>query len=142
MEKLTRGIRNNNPFNIRISYNSWLGKVKSSKNSDKVFEQFRDIDYGLRAGIQLLRGYITRGYDTPRKIINRFAPSYENDVESYLNYVCHVSHVLPDMKICFNTFEFFKLCLAICYYESHYVLNLEKYRDVCERFGICKPFLN
>lgn len=140
MEVVTRGISNKNPFNIRISSNSWKGKISNYKNTDKVFEQFIDIDYGLRAGIQLLRGYINRGINTPRSIINRFAPSIENDVESYLNYICHVSNVLPDMKICFNTIEFYSLCAAICFYESNFVFTSFKYRDVCCRFNLCKPY--
>lgn len=139
-EKVTRGLRNKNPFNIRFSYNSWLGKVKYSKNSDKVFEQFRHIDYGLRAGIQLLRGYITRGYDTPRKIINRFAPSSENDTNSYLHFVCEFMDVSPDTKISFNSFDFFNLCAAICKYESHYDFVPDKYRFICKGFRLCEPF--
>ena len=140
MEKITRGIRNKNPFNIRISYNSWLGKVKSSKNSDKAFEQFRDIDYGLRAGIQLLRGYIIRGYDTPKLIINRFAPPSENDTNSYLDFVCGFCDVTSQAKILFNSIDFYNLCAAICKIESNYDFTPDKYREVCCRFNLCKPY--
>ena len=54
----TRGIRNNNPFNIKKSPNKWLGK--KSVSSDPVFEQFETMDYGIRAGIVLLRRYVKR----------------------------------------------------------------------------------
>ena len=140
MEEVTRGIRNKNPFNIRISDNSWLGKVKYSRNSDKAFEQFRHIDYGLRAGIQLLRGYIYRGYDTPRKIINRFAPSSENNVDEYLHWIYTFVALSPDEPIRFNTMEFYKLCSAICMYESRYDFSVAKYIDVCKRFRLSIPF--
>ena len=49
----TRGIRNKNPFNIKLSHNSWLGKVSNDKNTDRVFEQFYQMDYGLRTGMHL-----------------------------------------------------------------------------------------
>ena len=64
----TRGIRNNNPFNIKRSSSRWLGKVPFKDSSDQVFEQFTDIDYGLRAGFILLRNYIKRGDNTYQKI--------------------------------------------------------------------------
>ena len=140
MDKVTRGIRNNNPFNIRYSNNNWLGKVEYYKNSDKAFEQFLDIDYGLRAGIQLLRGYISRGYDTPRLIINRFAPPTENETNSYLHSVYCFSGVTLDTKILYNSFDFYNLCKAICKIESNYDFTPEHYRDVCLRFKLCKPY--
>ena len=140
MEKITRGIRNKNPFNIRISENCWLGKVKYCRNTDKAFEQFRHIDYGLRAGIQLLRGYIIRGYDTPRKIINRFAPPSENDTNSYLDFVCGFCDVTSETKISFNSFVFYNLCASICKIESNYDFTFDRYRDVCIRFKLCRPY--
>ena len=56
----TRGKRNNNPFNIiKNTSNAWLGKVPSDLSNDSKFEQFLDIKYGIRAGLILLRRYIT-----------------------------------------------------------------------------------
>lgn len=136
MEKVIRGIRNKNPFNIKISNNSWLGKINVKRNTDKTFEQFRELDYGLRAGIQLLRGYIIRGFDTPESIISRFAPSSENDSKSYLKFVCNVCNFAPDVNLRCNSIEFYRLCAAICTYESKYDLSLDKYRAVCTRFRI------
>lgn len=140
MSKVTRGIRNNNPFNIRYSTNSWLGKVKYSKNTDKVFEQFRDIDYGLRAGILLLRGYIKRGYDTPKLIINRFAPPSENNTVEYIHWLYTYGGLTSDVHITFNSFAFYKLCEAVCMYESGYHLTVEKFCDVCKRFSLSNSY--
>lgn len=42
---LPRGIRNNNPLNIKIG-NDWKGEVP---NTDGTFEQFESMEYGLRA---------------------------------------------------------------------------------------------
>ena len=55
MEK-PRGIRNNNPLNIRKG-NNWQGEI--SPQSDKEFEQFESMTMGVRAGMKILRNYIT-----------------------------------------------------------------------------------
>lgn len=85
MSNITRGVRNNNPFNIKISKSSWLGKVSS--NTDGIFEQFESMSYGLRAGVKLLLNYVRSGYNRPRAIISRFAPSSENNLGAYLAYL-------------------------------------------------------
>lgn len=82
---LPRGIRNNNPLNIRIG-NRWWGEVGCP--SDKDFEQFTCMLYGLRAGFILLRRYIERYHlDTITEIISRWAPSNENATRAYINRV-------------------------------------------------------
>lgn len=132
----TRGIRNKNPFNVRYTSNGWLGKVKRNKK-DPQFEEFSNMAYGIRCGILLLRGYIFRGYDTLAKIINRFAPASENDVMSYITYICDNNPLLAiDKKIEVNSIEFFLLCRAICKYESKYDLDLDTYNDVKKKFHI------
>ena len=136
MENIARGKRNKNPFNIKISNNSWLGKINVKRNTDKTFEQFRELDYGLRAGIQLLRGYIIRGFDTPFAIISRFAPPSENNSGEYIHWIKTYAGLDPDDKIRCNSFDFYKLCEAVCMYESGYHLTVEKFRDVCNRFRI------
>lgn len=131
----SRGIRNKNPFNIKLSQNSWLGKVSNAKNTDRVFEQFRDIDYGLRAGMQLLRGYISRGFDTPEKIIKRFAPSDENNTNAYLCYVLE-SPLHSDDILSINSLSFYWLCQKICMYESQYDFTYDDYIRIKMRFRI------
>lgn len=87
MEKtsLPRGIRNNNPLNIRIG-NHWIGEVKEP--TDKEFEQFTDIIYGLRAGFKILKRYIKcYGYNTVHDIISRWAPASENNTTHYIMVV-------------------------------------------------------
>lgn len=88
-----RGLRNNNPFNIRKSNNDWVGKTYFAKG-DKDFEQFSCMYYGLRAGMKLLVNYVNKGIDTPRKIIERFAPSTENNTDAYLHFVIRNSRGL------------------------------------------------
>lgn len=97
--KIPRGIRNNNPLNIRFSeYNEWLGRVSKDK-SDNSFEEFIHLYYGIRAGIILLRRYIERGINTPRLIIGHWAPSNENDTQKYIENVCEWTNLPADKKL-------------------------------------------
>jgi len=82
----TRGIRNNNPGNLRKNKaNNWQGKINSS---DKDFEQFINIAMGLRASMITLRTYQNKhNLKTIRQIINRWAPNNENKTEKYISAV-------------------------------------------------------
>lgn len=92
-----RGIRNNNPLNIRIG-NTWLGEVPNPTDSE--FEQFVSVRYGLRAAFYILRRYIRRyGRNTPAKIIRAWAPAVENNTLRYIEVVCKRSLIAPDEVI-------------------------------------------
>lgn len=92
-----RGIRNNNPLNIRIG-NTWLGEVPNPTDSE--FEQFVSVRYGLRAAFYILRRYIRRyGRNTPAKIIRAWAPAIENNTQRYIEVVCKRSLIAPDEVI-------------------------------------------
>lgn len=114
----SRGCRNNNPFNIVKSRHNWIGKVKGD---DPKFETFVHIGYGLRAGIKLLLTYIQRGYNTPRKIINRFAPPSENATNSYLDFITYnyrgERFISPD-DVVVSLDDFAMLCSRIVKYEN------------------------
>lgn len=95
-----RGIRNNNPLNIRIG-NTWLGEVPNPTDSD--FEQFVHVKYGLRAGFCILRRYIRRyKRNTVRKIVTAWAPSTENNTERYIQLVCKFGCLEADAEIRFE----------------------------------------
>ena len=80
-----RGIRNNNPGNIRKG-NDWQGERASQ--DDAAFEQFTAPEYGIRALGKTLLNYQTRyGLKTLRGIITRWAPTSENDTEAYIAQV-------------------------------------------------------
>ena len=49
---LPRGIRNNNPLNIRRSKDQWQGMKK--EQTDSAFCQFENLAYGWRAAFKLL----------------------------------------------------------------------------------------
>ena len=98
-----RGIRNNNPLNIRIG-NTWLGEVPNPTDSD--FEQFVSPVYGLRAAFCILRRYIRRyGRDTVRKIVHSWAPSSENNCDAYVKIVCQQSKLEPDETLKYEDAE-------------------------------------
>ncbi|RMF21362.1 MAG: structural protein [Bacteroidetes bacterium] len=85
---LPRGIRNNNPGNIKINPNNpWKGKVPEQWNSDGVFEQFWSYKWGVRAMIKLLLNYMDNGFRTIRAIVNRYAPNSENPTSQYIQFV-------------------------------------------------------
>lgn len=81
---LPLGLRNNNPLNIRVSNNNWLGKVAS----DNGFEKFETLELGVRAGVKnLITYYNNYGLKTISKIIYRWSPPSENHTETYIKYV-------------------------------------------------------
>lgn len=80
-----RGVRNNNPLNIRKG-NDWQGESLISKDAE--FETFKHAKYGFRAGAKLLRNYQTRyGLNTLTDLIHRFAPPNENHTDNYVQFV-------------------------------------------------------
>ena len=56
-----RGIRNNNPLNIRyVEKNEWKGRVKNEDKKDQKFEEFVSMQWGFRAAFMLIHNYITK----------------------------------------------------------------------------------
>ena len=87
-----RGIRNNNPGNIRKGAN-WDG----STGDDGAFVIFRSPEYGIRALAKLLLNYERLyGLNTVSGIISRYAPSNENDTGSYIRSVASKLDIDPD----------------------------------------------
>lgn len=81
-----RGIRLNNPLNIRKSSNKWDGKVIPS--SDEEFEEFATIEHGIRAAIKIVHTYVRKhGCRTIEDIVKRWAPPSENNTKRYIDFV-------------------------------------------------------
>ena len=86
-----RGVRNCNPLNIERG-TKWKGL--RPEQSDKRFCQFVSMQYGWRAGLIIIRNYISghngskKSLDTIEKIINRWAPAPENPTSGYIKAVC------------------------------------------------------
>lgn len=92
-KRLPRGVRNNNPGNIRrSSANKWQGTVPPEARKDPEFEEFRTPEFGIRALAVLLINYQDRyGLRTIRQIIGRWAPPTENNTEAYVNAVARMT---------------------------------------------------
>lgn len=115
--KIPRGIRNNNPLNIRIG-NTWLGEVKNP--TDDEFEQFVHVSYGIRAGFILLKRYINRyKLNTIKKIISRWAPDNENNTHSYIEHVAKRMNIEPDTPLLYEDKS--RMCALV--YEMIYEEN-------------------
>lgn len=83
--KLPRGIRNNNPLNIRKGAR-WRGLRDFA--TDKEFCEFKSMAYGFRAAFRTLVTYYTK-HDCRNleNIIFRWAPPNENNTLAYLTHV-------------------------------------------------------
>lgn len=91
---LPRGLRNNNPGNIRRSSDVFQGETAST---DKAFKQFKTMAWGYRAMFCILRTYYLHyALHTIRQLIGRWAPSSENDTESYVWQVSDYSGIPAD----------------------------------------------
>lgn len=87
-----RGIRNNNPGNIRRSGDAWQGLAATQ--NDESFFQFTTMEYGIRAIAVILQSYyVNHGLDTVTGIISRWAPSSENATGAYIAAVSRVANV-------------------------------------------------
>lgn len=98
---LPRGIRNNNPGNIRLSADNWQGL--RTEQTDGAFFQFEQPEYGIRAMTRVLQNYQGKhGINTIRGIISRWAPGIENNTAAYIAAVSRAVGVHPDERINVN----------------------------------------
>ncbi len=107
-KKISRGIRNNNPGNIRLSNDPWQGLAEVQ--NDKEFFQFKSMAYGIRAIARTLITYQDKyNIRTIKKMAERYAPAADNnDTVDYYMKVCAVSGI----------------------YNHDKVLNFHKYEDL------------
>lgn len=86
---VTRGVRNANPGNIDYNpTNNWQGQLKVDKTIEPRFCRFDTPENGIRALGKLLQTYQSKyGLTTVEAIINRWAPSTENNTKAYVRSV-------------------------------------------------------
>ena len=83
---MSRGLRNNNPLNIRRNNTKWQGLAK--EQSDKAFFVFVAPEWGYRAALRTLQNYNrVHGLRSVREWIERWAPPCENPTDNYLQCV-------------------------------------------------------
>ena len=125
MNKVTpRGIRNNNPLNIRIG-NTWLGE--RANPVDQEFEEFVSMEYGLRAAFLILRRYIRRyKKNTVTSIVSTWAPHNENNTLRYIDTVCHKTGLEPTQPIDYEDgVTMCKLVAAMAIVECGQPINIK-----------------
>ena len=110
---LPRGIRNNNPGNIKAG-DSWQG----SAGDDGTFVIFADMSWGTRALATALANMQNRGLNTIRSLITAWAPSTENDTLSYINAVCADTGIAPDDVLSMDQQTLASLMRAIINHEN------------------------
>lgn len=98
-----RGIRNNNPLNIRKTDTAWRGKVVGS---DQEFETFATPEHGIRAAARILQTYQeTHNLDTVKGVISRWAPPSENDTSAYVQAVSIWADFEPEEPIDMGNYD-------------------------------------
>ena len=125
----SRGIRNCNPGNIRVTKDKWQGL--RSVQTDKEFFQFTEMKWGYRALIRTLQNYRKRhGCMTIADFIHRWAPSQENNTTAYIRSVCSQLGVpsvyVPDVDDCDTMCA---LAAAISKHENGVDANMKEVQD-------------
>ena len=97
--KQPRGLRNNNPLNIRRSKDKWQGL--KTLQEDKEFFQFSEMKWGWRAAFRLLCHTYYGKYKlrTIRDIIYRWAPPNENGTLVYIRSVAERTGISADKEL-------------------------------------------
>jgi len=97
--KEKRGIRNNNPGNIKKSNTKWQGKI----GEDGKFEIFDTPENGIRALTRIIKTYNNKyKLNTISGIITKWAPPRENDTKTYIKNVSNRVGINPNDKINVN----------------------------------------
>ena len=134
----TRGIRNNNPANIRRGCN-WKGLAKTQ--TDREFCQFVSMTWGVRALLITLRTYVKKyKMHTIRDIIHRWAPPSDgNATNRYIAYVEEeVEQLDAPIRLSLHDYDFlekyqhdkcilYAIAKAMCFIESRYNLDYGTY---------------
>lgn len=122
-KKVPKGVRLNNPGNLEMG-SPWQGLTKQPQ--DNRFCSFKDPTFGIRAiAVTLITYHDKRKakdgsrIDTVREVIERWAPSVENNTENYIKVVCRAMGVLPDQNIDLHKYHLIRpLVEAIIFQEN------------------------
>lgn len=122
----SRGLRNCNPGNIRITKDKWKGLRKVQE--DKSFFQFETMEYGYRALIRTLQNYRNKYLcKSITDFINRWAPPIENNTQAYVSRVCKEMNVssdyVPDIT---DKNDMCALAAAISHVENGVPANIDE----------------
>ena len=115
----TLGVRLNNPGNLEWG-SPWEGLVpreqsryyKKGTGPQQRFCEFRDAASGIRAIARTLITYFDKrkardgsAIDTVAEVVDRWAPSFENNTSAYANHVAKLMSVDPDQILDIKDYE-------------------------------------
>ena len=112
-----RGLRDNNPGNLRPGAQKWLGEIAP----DSGYCCFDMPEHGIRAMAKNVLAYQTKhGLSTIRGIITRYAPAVDsNDTEAYIAAVASDAGLGADATLDLNDASVLSsLVLAIIRHEN------------------------
>jgi hypothetical protein len=120
-----RGIRNNNPGNIRKTKDPWQGLAE--RQTDAAFFVFKTPVYGIRALARLLINYQDKQkLRTIKTIIRRWAPQTENNTTAYIISVADATGFGQEQVLDMHRFDHLKpLVEAIILHEN----GMQPYTD-------------
>lgn len=143
--KLPRGIRNNNPLNIRKGAR-WRGLRDFP--TDKEFCEFQTMAFGFRAAFRTLITYYTK-HDCRNleNIIYRWAPPKENNTLAYITHVRLKAGIdmssrrLPDPRLQCNWPIWRRIIMAMACVETGLSLSQLKQYDADLGKGMKMAFM-
>lgn len=110
-----RGLRNNNPGNIRWNAaNNWRGQVRD----DGGYIVFDTMENGTRALARLLKNYIRSGRNSVRSIVASWAPPVENETSAYTRAVMRATGFSETQTLTDNEVTIVALMEAITRHEN------------------------
>ena len=115
--ELPRGLRNNNPGNIRRNSDVFHGEVNPSR--DQQFKQFKTMAHGYRAIFKILSNYYRKyRLTTIRQIIGRWAPENENNTSAYVSLVSSYAGIGPDEQLSFDREQMIRIVAGMSKVEN------------------------
>lgn len=133
---LPRGIRNNNPLNIRKGC-CWRGE--RSVQIDREFEEFESLEFGIRAAIKLICNHINGSVSSHRpctnlaQLINAWAPPIENNTGAYIKAVEGMTGINRYQRIYANNREMVsRIVQAMAKVETGVSLDMNIIRSAYE----------
>lgn len=130
-DSLPRGIRNNNPLNIRENDRTdWDWQGEALVDTDSEFEVFTTPEYGIRAATRVLMSYRRRGIVKLSDIVATWAPPNENDTPAYVASVAKQTGFNAYQEITAEHYP--DLLSAMIYHEN----GLQPYSETTIRNGV------
>ena len=153
-KNLTLGVRLNNPGNLEWG-SPWEGLVpreqsryyKVGTGPQQRFCEFKDAASGIRAIARTLITYFDKRkandgsrIDTVTEVVDRWAPSFENNTSAYANHVAKLMSVDPDQILDIKSYEVMRgLVVGIIAHENAgYAYPAEVVEEGLRRAGVVK----